>query len=192
MSRRKRNKKENLGTDISNKIEKEFNLRERRLKLVYRILYIVVAMWLTLLISYISITNKEAPIYCGVLAFLTTFVIDILYYIFSELRCMKIREQADEAERKLADNKFLEIWDFFGFLLVFSFVLVIFDMYFPKMINKWSTVIVIVVGSSILSAITFIKDTKIKSILRNVIILIIFYFFFAAAQIPEFIANVSN
>ena len=105
---------------------------------------------------------------------------------------MKIREQADEAERKLADNKFLEIWDFFGFLLVFSFVLVIFDMYFPKMINKWSTVIVIVVGSSILSAITFIKDTKIKSILRNVIILIIFYFFFAAAQIPEFIANVSN
>lgn len=164
-------------------LEKEFNLRERRLKLVYRILYIVAALWASILIAYISITKSDAQIYCGILSLLTTFIINILYYVFAELRCMKISDHAKNDERNHADSCFLNIWNLFGLLLYLAVIITILNMNFVEMINKWSVSIVIVVGSVILSILSLIKESKIKILIKNITFFVVLYFFYASSQV---------
>ena len=55
-------------------IDKEFDLRERRLKLVYTILYVLAALWAALFISYGNTNDSAAPVYCGLLAAITTSI----------------------------------------------------------------------------------------------------------------------
>ena len=69
-------------------IKAEFELREKRLKLVYKILYVAVALWAALFVSYATTEKSALPLYCGFLSALTAAILNILYYIFGELRCM--------------------------------------------------------------------------------------------------------
>ena len=45
-------------------IKAEFELREKRLKLVYKILYVAVALWAALFVAYTSAGNNVFPLYC--------------------------------------------------------------------------------------------------------------------------------
>ena len=48
-------------------IKAEFELREKRLKLIYKILYVAVALWAALFVAYTSAGNNVFPLYCGFL-----------------------------------------------------------------------------------------------------------------------------
>lgn len=85
-------------------IKAEFELREKRLKLVYKILYVGVALWAALFVAYATTEKTVLPLYCGFLSALTAAILNILYYIFGELRCMKIyaRRQMKARLRQIA------------------------------------------------------------------------------------------
>ena len=95
-------------------IKAEFELREKRLKLVYKILYVAVALWAALFVAYATTEKPVLPLYCGFLSALTAAILNILYYIFGELRCMKIYAPAADESKVEADSKFVEIWNSFG------------------------------------------------------------------------------
>ena len=95
-------------------IKAELELREKRLKLVYKILYVAVALWAALFVAYATTEKTVLPLYCGFLSALTAAILNILYYIFGELRCMKIYTPAADESKVEADSKFVEIWNSFG------------------------------------------------------------------------------
>ena len=86
-------------------IKAEFELREKRLKLVYKILYVAVALWAALFVAYATTEKPVLPLYCGFLSALTAAILNILYYIFGELRCMKIYAPAADESKVEADSK---------------------------------------------------------------------------------------
>ena len=59
-----------------------FELREKRLKLVYRILYVIVAIWIAALISIGTqeMTTEIAPMYAFLLAASSLLIINIIKY----------------------------------------------------------------------------------------------------------------
>lgn len=83
-------------------IQQEFDLREKRLKLVYKILYLVAIAWGILLISFMKIeTHTESSAgYCGLLTITSIYLAAIVKYVLKELSCMKITEYIPEEERK--------------------------------------------------------------------------------------------
>ena len=76
-----------------------FELREKRLKLVYRILYVTVAIWVATLISIGTqeMTVDIAPMYAFLLAASSLFIINIIKYSLMEFRCMKVVGTIDES-----------------------------------------------------------------------------------------------
>ena len=153
-------------------IKAEFELREKRLKLVYKILYVAVALWAALFVSYTTTEKSALPLYCGFLSALTAAILNILYYIFGELRCMKIYAPAADESKVEADSKFVEIWNSFGLGV--------------SIVSVW-----IVVGvTAVLLAINswFIKG-KANPIIRNMTTPVLCYAFFAVAQIVEVSVN---
>lgn len=191
-SKNQKNNQPNKNNHLSyttGQLKDEFELRERRLKLVYRILYIVVAVWAALFVSYASSLSKSVPLYCGLLSALTTSILNILYYIFYELRCMKIYMSAENAIKELADNRFLEIWDTFGLSLCLSIFLAILNLFFPSIINKWSISIAIFISMIAIGINSFLKNVKVKMLIRNIATSIICYAFFAVTQLAEVSVN---
>ena len=78
-------------------IKEEFELREKRLKLVYKILYVAAALWGIVFLAYVSeFSNnpeqllKTAPLYCFLLALSSVVILSIVSYAFRELQCMMI------------------------------------------------------------------------------------------------------
>ena len=67
-----------------------FELREKRLKLVYRILYVIVAIWIATLVSISTqeMTEEIAPMYTFLLATSSLLIINIVKYALMEFRCM--------------------------------------------------------------------------------------------------------
>lgn len=88
-------------------IQQEFDLREKRLKLVYKILYLVAIAWGILLISFMKIeTHTESSAgYRGLLTITSIYLAAIVKYILKELSCMKITEYIPEEERKKLKKK---------------------------------------------------------------------------------------
>ena len=76
-----------------------FELREKRLKLVYRILYVIVAIWIAALISIGTqeMTTEIAPMYAFLLAASSLLIINIIKYSLMEFRCMKVVGNIEES-----------------------------------------------------------------------------------------------
>lgn len=87
-------------------IKEEFELREKRLKLVYKILYVAAALWGIVFLAYVSEFSsnpeqllKTAPLYCFLHALSSVVVLSIVSYAFRELQCMKISQKSTEFEK---------------------------------------------------------------------------------------------
>ena len=132
-------------------IKAEFELREKRLKLVYKILYVAVALWAALFVAYATTEKTVLPLYCGFLSALTAAILNILYYIFGELRCMKIYAPTADESKVEADSKFVEIWNSFGLGVSISALLTLIHTSFPAIINIVSVWIVVGVTAVLLA-----------------------------------------
>ena len=170
-------------------IKAEFELREKRLKLVYKILYVGVALWAALFVAYATTEKTVLPLYCGFLSALTAAILNILYYIFGELRCMKIYTPAADESKVEADSKFAEIWSTFGLGVIISALLALLHTSFPAIINIASIWIVVGVTAVLLAINSWFIKGKANPIIRNMTTPVLYYAFFAVAQIVEVSVN---
>ena len=96
-----------------------FELREKRLKLVYKILYVVAAIWIAIFfsISQSNLKNSEIPIYAFVLSVSSMVIIQIIKYAIMEFRCMKIVGQLNEELMNQTESRYENIWMSFSLIL---------------------------------------------------------------------------
>ena len=119
-----------------NKIEC-FELREKRLKLVYKILYVVVAIWLAVLLNISQNMFEKAaiPMYAFILSASSMIIIQIIKYIILELRCMRIIGEVDEEVMKQTENRYDNKWRLFPLILSLCGFVVIPHFIFEEKIN---------------------------------------------------------
>lgn len=96
-----------------------FELREKRLKLVYKILYVVVAIWIALLLSITqtALEKTTIPVYSFLLAASSMVIIQIIKYAIMEFRCMKIIGHLSEELMKQTEDRYENIWVSFSLIL---------------------------------------------------------------------------
>ena len=96
-----------------------FELREKRLKLVYKILYVVVAIWIALLLSTTQTAPEKAtiPVYSFLLAASSMVIIQIIKYAIMEFRCMKIIGHLSEELMEQTEDCYENIWVSFSLIL---------------------------------------------------------------------------
>lgn len=179
---------------INMSLEQEFDLRERRLKLVYKILYVVAIGWGTIFLSYIKVSPATNPIYCCILTIFTTVIINILYFIFNEFRCMKIFGTVEDATKNTAELKFLGIWNSFPISICVSILLTIINIFILETvtlpISIWYIALPIGAAVGILTLTLYAKmSSKIVEHIKCICIPIISYCFFALVQTTEVILN---
>lgn len=96
-----------------------FELREKRLKLVYKILYVVAAIWIAffLILSQGDLKNTEIPMYAFALATSSMVIIQIFKYAIMEFRCMKIVGQLSDELINQTEFRYENIWMSFSLIL---------------------------------------------------------------------------
>ena len=114
---------------------------------------------------------------------------NIIYYIFGELRCMKIYTPAADESKVEADSKFVEIWSTFWLGVIISTLLALLHISFPAIINIASIWIVVVITTVLLVANDILIKGKANLIIRNMATPVLCYAFFAVAQIVEVSVN---
>ncbi len=115
-----------------------FELREKRLKLVYKILYVVIAVWIASIlgINGEGITKGIAPAYTFLLSVTSLFSVKIIKYALMEFRCMKVIGTIDESLLKQTEERYDNIWKSFSAILSFSGLLLFLQMRFPTVLNE--------------------------------------------------------
>ncbi len=150
------NTEQQTNNELLNTINKdEFELRERRLKLIYKILYLFAAVFLIIFLKATKILDENfseaknaIPLYSFFLSFLSISLMYIIYYIFSELKCMKINESIKAEDKQQADKDFENIGIVLSISLLFSIIL--FSSETCKTIFKVNFILMLLVELSII------------------------------------------
>ena len=121
-----------------------FELREKRLKLVYRILYVIVAIWVATLISIGTqeMTTEIAPMYAFLLASSSLFIINIIKYSLMEFRCMKVVGTIDESLLKQTEERYDNIWKSFSVILSLNALFMLLHMSFSSVFNTGTLTVI--------------------------------------------------
>lgn len=108
-----------------------FELREKRLKLVYRILYAVVAIWIAVLscIATQTMTLQIAPMYAFLLSASSLVIINIVKYAMMEFRCMKVSGKIDDKLVEQTEERYDYIWKSFSLIMAFDALLMVIHLY---------------------------------------------------------------
>ena len=190
MCKKEQKRKGLLVPKTQNKIsvEKEFELREKRLKLTYKILYVIAVGWAVLLLVYMKSVSIEKMICNGILTILTVLLINILSFVFHEFRCLNIFQSTE-----LTDHKFQNIWNGFGLYCFIAILLVILDATISNFIAIGTIVISMGIGAAILtinSCLLFLLPERMKKakqridiIACNIAIPVLCYMLFAIDQL---------
>ncbi len=166
-------------------MKEEFELREKRLNLVYKILYVLAALWAAIFISYIQNPGNTAPVYCCFLAILTTSISNILSFIFGELKCLRISLDTDPKTKNIADMRFIGIWETFSYSLSVSIVVLWINLTFPSVVTKLSLLVFMTVSAladGVINNIDF-ANSKVKLNIHSLLLPVICYSFFALVQV---------
>ena len=148
-----------------------FELREKRLKLVYKILYAVVAVWIAVFISIgtENIVLQIAPVYAFILAASSMLIINIIKYALMEFQCMNVIGNIDESVLKQTEERYDYIWKSFSVILSINAMFMVLHLSYPAFFNMVAMVIVLslcVVYFMVMSFVTLFKrkftDTTLK------------------------------
>ncbi len=154
----KQNQQQNKNRNNNNKknnnmpIKDEFELREKRLKLVYRILYVAAILWVAIIYTMTKtiITVDVASFYVFLLSASSVFIIRIVKYALAELRCMKISEQNSDTVKNEAETRYNYIWSLFGLSLVVHAMLLLINITLKQVFTTRILLIVFAVCGVIL------------------------------------------
>ena len=147
-----------------------FELREKRLKLVYRILYAIVAIWIATLVSISTqeMTEEIAPMYTFLLATSSLLIINIVKYALMEFRCMKVSGNIEESLLKQTEERYDNIWRSFSLILSLCALFMIIHIRYPNVFSKdvfgWVFAVCIIYFSLISIVEMFKKETNDKAI----------------------------
>lgn len=110
-----------------------FELREKRLKLVYKILYVIVAIWIATVLEFSStdFVASVAPVYTFLLSCSSIFIIQIVKYALMEFQCMKVIGNIDEIILTQAEKRYDNIWKTFSLTLSLNALIMIFHINCP-------------------------------------------------------------
>ncbi len=116
-----------------------FELREKRLKLVYKILYVVVAIWIALLLSITqtALEKTTIPVYAFLLAASSMVIIQIIKYSVMEFRCMKIIGHLSEELMKQTEDRYENIWVSFSLILSLCGIALLPHYMFAEQANEY-------------------------------------------------------
>lgn len=136
-----------------------FDLRERRLKLVYKILYAVVAIWIAVLLSMAqnTLAGSQIPIYTFLLSASSMIIIQIIKYAIMEFRCMKIIGYLNDDLIKQTEIRYDNIWKSFSLILSLCGLAIVFHYKFIEHINSNMFLAIFSVGIIYFSVVSFIK-----------------------------------
>ncbi len=131
------NTEQQTNNELLNTINKdEFELRERRLKLVYKILYILAISWGVIFLNAVKYIDENPvevkstiPLFCFLLSFLSVGATSILSYTFRELKCMKINEKNTNEDKQKANTLFVRIWQEISLSIFFSLIFFILSIF---------------------------------------------------------------
>lgn len=114
-----------------------FELREKRLKLVYRILYAVVAIWIAVLscIATQTMTLQTAPMYAFLLSASSLVIINIVKYAMMEFRCMKVSGKIDDKLIEQTEERYDYIWKSFSLILALDALPMLVNLAFPATLS---------------------------------------------------------
>lgn len=152
-----------------------FELREKRLKLVYKILYVVVAIWIGLVVSIGNqgTTQGSAPLFAFLLAGSSLITINIIRYCVMEFRCMRVIGRIDEVLMEKTEEKYDKIWKSFSTILSGNALLMFLTFVFFRYITEMAllltfggcTVYFVIVSNIRLYTSATSKNEKISGIL---------------------------
>lgn len=150
-----------------------FDLREKRLKLVYKILYVVVAIWIAVVLSISQNTLEKTaiPVYAFVLSVSSMTIIQIIKYAIMEFRCMKIVGHLSEDLLEQTEEHYENIWGSFSLILSLCGLVLIPHYMFVEQVGTnvfmiiFSVCIVYFSGASIIKQFKRIRTTKFVKIL---------------------------
>ena len=110
-----------------------FELREKRLRLVYKVLYAVVAIWVASIISIggQDMTRDAAPIFAFLLAVSGLITIIMIRYCIIEFRCMRVIGKIEETLMEQTEERYDRIWRSFAPILSVSAFLMFLMVMFP-------------------------------------------------------------
>lgn len=110
-----------------------FELREKRLKLVYKILYVTVAIWIATIldVSSTDFVASVAPVYAFLLSSSSIFIIQIAKYALMEFQCMKVIGNIDEKILTQTEQRYDNIWKSFSLTLSLNALIMIFHIKCP-------------------------------------------------------------
>ena len=110
-----------------------FELREKRLRLVYKVLYAVVVIWVASIISIggQDMTRDAAPVFAFLLAVSSLVTIVMIRYCIMEFRCMRVIGKIDEALMEQAEERYDRIWRSFAPILSINAFLMFLMIVFP-------------------------------------------------------------
>jgi hypothetical protein len=138
-----------------------FDLRTKRLTLVYKILYVFVAAWIAMFVTAVNglqngdFDSSHLPSISFFISSLSLCVIQMLSYILSEFRCMKVYNSYDEKLWQETEKKYDNIWNSFGIILMLNLLSMLLSTGFFNSITIMNEIVVILL---ILSFVYTIKN----------------------------------
>lgn len=114
-----------------------FELREKRLKLVYKILYVVVAIWAAIIICVGNqdMTREATPIFAFLLSVSSLIIVIMIRYCIMEFRCMRVIGKIDEKLMEQTEERYDRIWRCFAPILSVSAFLMFVMVMFPQLMT---------------------------------------------------------
>lgn len=139
-----------------------FELREKRLKLVYKILYVVVAIWIAIFLglSQNNLKTTEIPIYALALATSSMVIIQIFKYAIMEFRCMKIVGKLSEKVKNQTEARYENIWMSFSLILSLCGLAFILHFKFVEQISVQALLYVFLGCMAYFTVVSFVKIFK--------------------------------
>ena len=170
-------------------IKEEFELREKRIKLMYKVLYIVVAIlgaMILIVASGVPNNLNAIAILSLCLTFFSVVTFKILQYVFAEFRCLKIKAKPENILCEKAETLYDNIWKSFSVVLILSFFLMIIHYFIFKYLTLEKCVLTSAAFAGLGMGTYLInffveKESERILILRNIFFLVAVYFFFVFA-----------
>jgi len=154
-----------VNNNDENKISKVeyFELREKRLKLVYKILYVVVAIWIAILLSISQnvLESTAIPVYAFMLSASSMIILQIVKYAMMEFRCMKIIGRINDKLIEQTEARYENIWISSSLILSFCGIEIIPHLFFAQNLDIGVFMIVFSVAILYFGVISIVKMFKI-------------------------------
>lgn len=146
----------------------DFEIRDKRIGIIFRVLYVVAAITTTLSLYRPQYTSANYPVICaGIVSFLFLTVFNLLVYIFNELKCLKIEKNSiTEKQFTITEDSYSYIFIYFNIGLYVHLVLIVLMGLVGSYLTIFSTKVIILLNIVVATVVNNIssRNTKTKAI----------------------------